>query len=144
MHHDLVIYLVHEFPAFLHSLLVHGAGLVVRVEVVMVWLESILHHPDQPTASLQISCHGQALLRSARVTVTTKAGTRDRRLPSPVGLTYDSATPRRRQRPSQIRARIRRAGGKGSILSQKGSHQLAHQPKNPTMKQYDDDTRLVS
>lgn len=36
------------------------------VEVVMVWLEGILHHPDNPPAFLQVPCHVRARLRSAR------------------------------------------------------------------------------
>lgn len=50
--------LVHEFPTFLYSLFVHGARLVMRVEVVMVWLESNLHHSNEPPAFLQVPCHG--------------------------------------------------------------------------------------
>lgn len=49
--------LVHQFPAFLHGFLVDGPGLVVGVEVVMVWLEGILHHSDDPPTFLQVPCH---------------------------------------------------------------------------------------
>lgn len=35
------------------------------VEVVMVWLEGILHHSDDPPAFLQVPSHVRARLRSA-------------------------------------------------------------------------------
>lgn len=50
-------HLVHQFPAFFHSFLVDGPGLVMGVEVVMVWLEGILHHSDDPPTFLQVPCH---------------------------------------------------------------------------------------
>lgn len=54
------LYLVHEFPTFLHGLFVHGPGLVMGVVEVMVRLKRVLHHADQPAAFLQISCHVSA------------------------------------------------------------------------------------
>ena len=62
----MVTNLVHQFPAFLHRLFVHGPGLVMGVEVVMVWLEGILHHSNDPPAFLQVPCHVLALFRSGR------------------------------------------------------------------------------
>ena len=59
--------LVHQFPAFLHRFLVHGPGLVMGVEVVMVWLEGILHHSDDSPAFLQVPCHVRIRLGSATV-----------------------------------------------------------------------------
>lgn len=44
-------HLVHQLPALLHHLFVHGAGLV-RAEVVVVRLEGVLHQPDQPPGAL--------------------------------------------------------------------------------------------
>lgn len=58
--------LVHQFPAFLYSLFVHGPGLVMGVEMVMVWLEGILHHSDEPPSFLQVPCHVRARLGLAR------------------------------------------------------------------------------
>lgn len=50
-------YLVHELPTFLHRLLVHGAGLVMGVVEVVMGLEGVLHHTDDPAAFLQVPCH---------------------------------------------------------------------------------------
>lgn len=49
--------LVHQFPALLHRLFVHGTGLVMGVEMMVVRLEGILHHADEPPTFLQVPCH---------------------------------------------------------------------------------------
>lgn len=58
--------LIHQFPTFLHSFLVHGPWLVMGVEVVMVWLEGILHHSDDPSTFLQVPCHVPTRLGAER------------------------------------------------------------------------------
>lgn len=48
------------------------------VEVVMVWLEGILHHSDKPPAFLQVPCHVRARLGSTRRHARQSKGQGDR------------------------------------------------------------------
>lgn len=50
------LYLIHEFPAFLHHLLIDHCGLV-RLKRLLVGLKGVLHQVDETGAPARISGH---------------------------------------------------------------------------------------
>lgn len=109
--------LVHQFPTFLHRLLVHDPWLVMGVEVVVVWLEGVLHHSDDPSAFLQVPCHDvPSRLRSARAAGETGRGrARVRETEPPPGEWWSpTPPPARTASERRIRATVRRRGVEGN------------------------------